>query len=413
MFKKDEIVTAWQRLYDAIVALIRNVGNLIDQHWRKVFDWRKVLAVCVAFIILVVFVVAFISLPWIAIITEYPGTVLSLIVSVLGFALTGVLLYVQISNSRKQIAAEQFRNAIDHLGDEKQAIALGGVHALHNLAMTFPKEYSQQVFEVLCGFIREETTKDEYREKVSVKIEPSAKKQTAVSKPPIPVTSLNIIRTIVDKIFRYQKENKYVYIKYRAILIGAFLRRTTFFSANLKLANLRGADLQGAILYSVDLRGANLSGANLRETDLCRAHLQGANLCGTHLQGEKLKDADFRGVKNVGMYFYEHRKAIEEVMENGTDLETDLSGITLYDDDGNELDLDEDGKKAWFRGRGANVENLPAEEVQESFKDFGYCPGTALSKNYMNDYQKVSQITLFSIWAAYLLLFCSKSKGQH
>ena len=34
----------------------------------------------------------------------------------------------------------------------------------------------------------------------------------------------------------------------------------------------------------------------------------------------------------------------------------------------NKLEFDEDGKKAWFHKRGANVDDLPAEEVQELFK---------------------------------------------
>ena len=388
MFKKDEIEKAWKK-----------AGDFIDRHRKKVF------AINVAIIILVVLVVigiALTNLPWYKFLSDSPLAVLGSFASVFAAVITVMLLYqlilqskqldAQAENSRKQIAAEQFKNAVDQLGSKEQAVVLGGVHALHNLAMTFPNEYSQQVFEILCSFIREETTKNEYQEKVSVKIEPSAKKQTALSnlpsqdtshivvdttqitlsKPPIPVTSLNIIRTIVDKIFRYQKHNESVYIKYRATLIGTFLRRITFFSANLKLVNLRDADLQGTILCYVNLQGANLSGANLQETDLGGAHLQGANLCGTHLQGANLKDADFRGVKNLGKYLHVHRKAIEESMKNETDLETDLSGITLYDDDGNELDLDEDGKKTWFRKRGANVDDLPAEEVQESFKDFEY-----------------------------------------
>jgi len=32
----------------------------------------------------------------------------------------------QANHSRKQIAAVQFKDAIEHLGDEKQAVVLGG-----------------------------------------------------------------------------------------------------------------------------------------------------------------------------------------------------------------------------------------------------------------------------------------------
>jgi uncharacterized membrane protein YciS (DUF1049 family) len=100
-------------------------------------------------------------------------TVLGIVVTVLGLAWTIVQvefmrdqLASQADNARKQIAAEQFKNAIEHLGSEKQTVVLGGVHALHNLAMNFPDDYSQPVFEVLCSFIHEETIKSEYQKQV-------------------------------------------------------------------------------------------------------------------------------------------------------------------------------------------------------------------------------------------------------
>jgi hypothetical protein len=48
-----------------------------------------------------------------------------------------------------------------------------------------------------------------------------------------------------------------------------------------------------------------------------------------------------------------------------TQLRTPLSGIILYDAEGEILDLDDDQKKEWFRERGANVDDLSAEEVKQ------------------------------------------------
>jgi len=348
----------------------------------------------------------------------------------------------QAENTGKQIAAEQFKNAVDHLGNEKQAVVLGGVHALHNLATTFPKQYSKQVFEVLCSFIREETRKPEYQKNVLVEIEPPDKKEVssddkpdekpAVStNPPKQTTSLIVIQTIVDKLFWEKKfefdeidkideetgKKLMVYRQYRPNLSGAFLRGVNFERAYLKLtrlnyANLQGADLsfanlqsaglwnvnlqgaklicadlpgaalintelQGAKLESANLQGAWLHDANLQGADLYRTDMRRAELLGTKLQGAFLHDAklqgiwmlngaDFRGVQRQWGY----REIIKEAVKNNTDLKTDLSGITLYDKEGNKLDLDEDGKKEWFRERGANVDDLPAEEVQKLFKDW-------------------------------------------
>ena len=147
-----------------------------------------------------------------------------------------------------------------------------------------------------------------------------------------------------------------------AKLIFTDLHRARLFDANLQVANLRGAKLQRANLLGADLRMANLS----------KAKLMMANLRGAKLQGRDFQGADFRGVQssNDGRnYEYEREfdAIVKAAIEDDTDIKTDLSGIRLYDDEGKELDLDEDGKKAWFRERGANVDDLPAAEVQEIF----------------------------------------------
>jgi hypothetical protein len=51
-----------------------------------------------------------------------------------------------------------FKNAIEHLGNKEPAIILGGIYALHQIAKD-NEEYSNQVFEILCSYIREETGK--------------------------------------------------------------------------------------------------------------------------------------------------------------------------------------------------------------------------------------------------------------
>ncbi|MCL2622992.1 MAG: pentapeptide repeat-containing protein [Planctomycetaceae bacterium] len=315
----------------------------------------------------------------------------------------------QADNTRKQIAAEQFKNAIEHLGSEKQTVVLGGVHALHNLAMTF-EEYRKPVFEVLCSFIREETAKEEYHKRVLAVIDFSdATKAT-------PKASI-VIQTIVDKLFRYENPDESVYQDhktkqyYRANLSDAILRGVDLSDANLQRASLLNANLQGAGLYhvnlqSADLRNANLQGtktshmklqdadlsdtnlqganlyrANLRKATLLNANLRGANLFTVELQEHWPEDndshvgqsvfqgTDFRGIQNsneenTSRYF-------EDAIKNGTGLKTDLTGIRLYDEKEKELNLDNEQKKAWLSERGANVDDLTAEEVQQLATELG------------------------------------------
>ena len=324
----------------------------------------------------------------------------------------------QTESTKKQIAAEQFKNAIDHLGSKEQAVVLGGVHALHHLAMNFPEQYSQSVFEVLCSFIREETRKPEYQENVLAEIASSDKKEypsdekpdakpTVSMNPPKQATSLIVIQTIVDKLFRDKNPDESVYRDhktkqyYRADLTGGFLQKVNLSNANLQRADLReanmqwvdlseanlqgaklvGANMQGAKLNAAILQGADLGRANLQGASLQFAHLQGAGLNAANLQGAWLLNANLQGDKLVGADFrgihsdWGYREIIEKAVKNNTDLKPDLSKITLYDDDGSELDLDEDGKKAWFIEKSRRddvVDDLPAKEVQELFEDFNW-----------------------------------------
>ena len=451
VFKEGEIATAYKKLmtwlketvfpqirlgYKTFVAFIR-------RHWKPLVISGAILIAVALFVNLITN-----TLPWVEQEQEGPrwtpwGEVISKIVTpFLAFIITLLGLYrifkqfqIQVNqvkdqaeNSRKQIAAEQFKNAIDHLGDEKHAIVLGGVHALHNLARNYPKEYSQQVFEVLCSFVREETTKPEYQRKVLEAIDSYDKKQAALQASSLPTqtnqtvqgASLIVIQTIVDKLFRDEKSREF-YQMYDINLSGAFLRGVNFYYAHLQkkagLSDLEKADLQGVVLacanlqgawlHCTNLRGANLGGANLQKAWLSCANLQGAKLMGetnlqeaflkqTKLQGARLlgtdlretdlEDAKFQGAsfrhvrlqKNVllGTDFRGIHSSDEEILlildnaiKSGTGLKTDLSGITLYDDEGNKLILTEEQKKEWLHKRGAKVDDLSTDETQEFFKE--------------------------------------------
>ena len=229
------------------------------------------------------------------------GFALSVIIALGGFYIAADTVKKQFTAQseilKTQSAAEHFKNAIEHLGSEQQPIVLGGVHALHNLAVK-NQEYRQPVFEILCSFIRQETVKEEYQARVEATNAPSI-----------------VIQTIVDKLFRYKTPDKKVYRdhktehQYQANLTGAFLRGVNLRYANLQRADLRKTDLQGADLIHADLQGADLShadlraelrNANLQRAELRNANLQGADLWKANLQGAKLWDADIREVKYAG-----------------------------------------------------------------------------------------------------------------
>jgi len=226
------------------------------------------------------------------------------------------ILQAQENIAKRQSTAEHFKNAVEHLGNEKQPVVLGGVHALHNLAVDNPQDYSQPVFEILCSFIREETRKTDYQKSVLTEIDSSDTTQKAVDSSK-QATSLIVIQTIIDKLFRDKIEldeidvitgNKLqLYQKHKANLSRAFLQGVNFENAYLEQADLSRADLEGANLSNANLQWANLFGANLQKADLSNANLQmtnlfdakmwGANLFKTNLQKADIESAIFEKVE--------------------------------------------------------------------------------------------------------------------
>ena len=339
-------------------------------------------------------------------------------------------LEVQTKIAKSQVEAEQFNNAIINLGSESRAVVHGGVHALNHLAMK-NDEYTKQVFDILCSFLREETQPPEYKIRILERVDGTpenlarkARSDNNKPEPPKNGTSLDVIQTIVNILF-LDENSRNCYKGFNVNLYEAFLQEVKFRNAkvnwaeadlkfvdlqevkfvnadmqkaklwqanlkgtileytNLEEADLWEANLQAAILTDVNLREVDLTDANLqgsflalvdlKDANLTRANLQGVVFWNTIIQRTELNNADFRGVQSgddsAFPSDFDPREALKTAVKTGTGLKTDLSGIILYDDDGNRLDLTEEGKKEWLRNRGAKVDDLSKEEVKELYNN--------------------------------------------
>jgi hypothetical protein len=78
-----------------------------------------------------------------------------------------------------------------------------------------------------------------------------------------------------------------------ANLRGASLEGVDFWGADLEGADLWGADLRRANLLLANLEGARLRFANLQAANLWGADLRGTNLLESNLQGARLAEASF------------------------------------------------------------------------------------------------------------------------
>ena len=227
-----------------------------------------------------------------------------------------------VSNTERGLRQERMKNAIEHLGHDKDSVRLGGAYELCHLAEDTP-ELCQTVLDILSAHIRQTTGESTYQEPHQSK--PSEEVQSLL-------TLLFVQEHEIFKGCRINLQGSWLHgadlrearlekaVLTRAYLQGSDLRKAhlqgtdlwdvnlqgaklqkanlqgaKLQKANLQGAKLRRANLQGVDLWDVNLQGANLWEANLQEAKLWKANLQGANLLATNLQGANLRYANLQG----------------------------------------------------------------------------------------------------------------------
>ncbi len=195
-------------------------------------------------------------------------------------------------NTEQGQRQERLKNAIEHLGHDKDSVRLGSAYELFHLAQD-TKDLRQTVLDILCAHIRQTTCEDEYRKK-------------HLSKPSEEIQSLLTLLFVQDhEVFRGLRINlqgswlnganleqaRLV----RAVLTRAHLKRVALSDANLQGTNLGGAHLQETRLWRASLQGADLEWACLQEAHFWKARLQGINLHMARLQGASLQAVRLQG----------------------------------------------------------------------------------------------------------------------
>ncbi len=185
-----------------------------------------------------------------------------------------------VNINREDNIAQRFAKAIEHLGSEQNAIKLGGIHSLHQIAKDHPQTYSEQVADILCSYIRETyPASEDFKDDKPVDV--------------IAQTILNVITSETFKTIRLDLNganlNGARFTK--ANLVGAHLNwvnlnRARFTEASLVGANITDASLVGAQFMTSSLVGTNLTKSNLMKvvfvlTDLSDAKFNITNLSGT------------------------------------------------------------------------------------------------------------------------------------
>jgi len=221
---------------------------------------------------------------------------------------------------------ERFKNAIEHLGTQNQAIILGGIHALNRIAQEVDS-YRSVVFDILCCYLREETSKEklwkEYPENIRRSIKPSI-----------------VIQTILDILFKSKENKGYIYVGLHANLTG-------FKCINADLTN---AILTNAKLYNVHLEGSDLSNAKLDESKftltsfesaiLRNASFKHSTITSCNLIGANLYKTDFRFVTffspdmrnaNLNFTILSEAKLYKPLLVEAGLVHTELKGAIIHE----------------------------------------------------------------------------------
>ena len=233
-------------------------------------------------------------------------------------------------NTEQGLRQERLKNAIEHLGYEKESVRWGGAYELFHLAKD-SKELSQTVLDMLCLHIRQTTSENEYRE-------------AHVSKPSEEIQSLLRLLFVQEhEVFKGCDINLQGSWLNGADLRGARLEKAILRNVHLRGADLERAHLQESILIDAQLQGVSLVEAHLQMARLDKAYLQGSNLWntrlqraflyGSHLQGSiiirtQLQDAFFDRTHLEGVTFMNKPSSIsfEDHILNQIGKKTNLSG---------------------------------------------------------------------------------------
>ena len=238
-------------------------------------------------------------------------------------------------NTEQGLRQERLKNAIEHLGDEKDTVRLGGAYELFHLVED-SKGLRKTALDMLCLHIRQTTGEKEYQREHKSK--PSEEVQSLL-------TLLFVQEHDVFKNFDINLQGSWLkgadLRKARlqeAILTGASLQEADLSRAHLQETNLEDAQLQGADLSRAHLQGADFEDAELQEADLSRAHLQGADLSWTQLQEADLSRAQLQGANLLSAELQEADLRWAQLQEadlrwaqlQGADLEdAQLQGASL------------------------------------------------------------------------------------
>ena len=236
------------------------VASYLQPHLRERYDVLKILGFCIAGIVSI----------WLALAANKRANAMD----------------ATAKNTEEGQRQERLKNAIEHLGHERDSVRMGGAYELFHLAKDTEK-LRQTVMDILCAHIRQTTTGQTTRGK-----DYQAEHKTKPSEE---------IQSLLTLLFR---EEHNVFEDCSINLQGSYLNG----------ANLSQARLKKAILIETQLQEADLSKAQLQRVIFRGVKLEGAKLWGAQMNDDFLMEAVSQGAK-LSPKQEEEAHSIEQLQE--------------------------------------------------------------------------------------------------
>ena len=185
------------------------------------------------------------------------------------------------SSRNRQIDSEIFAKSVEHLGHEKQAVRLGGLYALENLARSAKarpldednKAYLLSLLETFSACVREYA--------------PIPSTITMSSNNEVSLDASAAIQ-IISRTFNYELRKKInardvdvqrTYLPCLPTDWDQDLSHFNFAHSILDNSHLRHVNFTGSSFYEASLQGATLQDANMDDAELVKTVLSGAVVC--------------------------------------------------------------------------------------------------------------------------------------
>ncbi|MEO5377505.1 MAG: pentapeptide repeat-containing protein [Magnetococcus sp. DMHC-6] len=236
---------------------------------------------------------------------------------------------------------DRLAQAIALLGNDQQAVRLGGIYILERIAREEPQSYHWLVMDILCGFIRGYAT---WQPKRGIEDDDEEEDDNFSTAPRRPPADIQMALTVLMRRDRNIKPREDLRLDLsRADLRGANLIGAHFENTRFEEAHLEGARMENAHFFQADFEGAYLDDADLEGADLRETTFKDAYLIGTLLKNANLMEADLEDAHLEGANFTEanlRKTRFWGAHLKGADfMEADLQGASLLNADMEEANL--------------------------------------------------------------------------